>query len=143
MAAGDLVQVGIPIEVGMGGMVFKSIIQTVKGPKRSADVTEIRDERDAVVTKLYTNPSRTITFDVIVKDASHADLGAFELLMPGSVVILNTGGTHGSRSDEDWLIEDVDIDRQSKQTTASVTAKREDSLGAAIDAVVTSVDLTA
>lgn len=147
MAAGDIVQVGVQHEQAVGGMVWtKMTVQEVTGPGKQADVREVRDTRNAVVTRVYTNPGQTLRVRGFIIDTTHAELAVFEALKPGDVVVANSGGTFASRTDQKYLVADTpEIDRGAAETVVTLNLLREDSLAAAIDAVSspTPVDLTA
>ena len=136
MAAGDLVQVGTTVEVGLDGIQVGDIgttwlvTQSIAGPKRTGDVSGITDSRGATVTKLITNPSRTIEITGVVRNlaVAKAELTAIEALVIGGTVTLATEGTTGSRTAGAWYIDDIDIQRGSTEVRCTIRATREDSM---------------
>ena len=129
MAAGDLVQVGTPAEVGLGGITYANfIISGISGPQREADDSPIQDDRSAVVTHLFTNPRRVVTVSGVVKNTSHAELAVMEAMKPGDTVALNTGGTFAARTSENWMVQKAaKLERTGKETRCSFDLLREDS----------------
>ena len=138
MAAGDAVQIGTPIELGMMGLTYANIfLVSATGPKREADVSEIKNAtHGATAIVIMKNPRRTITITGLVPDASSNDAPYIALLAmkPGDEVLLNTGGTPASRSNEAWCVTEAPKmehgEAQGDGIRVSITAVREDSMAA-------------
>jgi len=139
MAAGDMVQVGTVLDVGVKGLTYANIfIVSYTGPKRVADASEIKDaDQGATRTRFFKNPRREITITGLVPNAASnsAEYLVLLALKPGDEILLNTAGTiPGSRSNEAWCVTDAPAlehgEAQGDGIRVSVSAVREDSMAA-------------
>lgn len=135
--AGELVQTGTLLEVGLAGISYANFeVQSISGPIRTADKSESKDAAEgATRTRFFKNPRRSITITGLVKnDGSRTELAAIEALKPGDLILLATAGPFGTRTNENWITEDMPTfergEAQGDGVRCSITATREDSMAA-------------
>lgn len=114
MAAGDMVQKGTTVLVGFNSMTLSGVVMETVSPEITADIKEIRGENNAVMTKLLSNPKKTITFECVV-----TTLSTFNTVKTGDAITINTVA---------YMVESAKPTYSREETKWSVTAVKEDSM---------------
>lgn len=113
-------QIGTEVKVGLGSYSFDGYIVESSDREPIADVDEVRDENDACVGKIISNPGYRITQRMMVKATSGtADDTELDSRKIGDTITLNTEG---------HMIESWKVSRSNKKTYVDFTAVKEESM---------------
>lgn len=116
MAAGDLVQLGTSVVVGLNGRTYGTLIPISGSEEPLADVKEIKGAQGATVTKLITNPGYRVTVKGVMLSA---DLTALEAINVGSTVSLD--GVN-------LMLESLTMEFTAEDAIATIVGRKEDSM---------------
>lgn len=108
------VQKGEGLIVGLAGYLLTGHIVEEANPKPIADIDPYRDESDAVVTKVLSNPGKSLVISVIAKTGS---VQAAAII--GAAVTVNSVA---------YMIEDVDPKYSRKALKLTLRLIKEDSM---------------
>lgn len=92
MAIADIVQVGTTVSVGFQGVSYGTWVLDSSSESPGADIAEIRDEHNAVITKLVSEPVKVYELTGIILGSPEATytLAAARLLIIGATVTINS-----------------------------------------------------
>lgn len=116
MAAGDMVQKGTSVVVGMNSLTYGTCLMQTASEERTDEIKEIRGANNAVVTKLISNPGKRYTVEGVLLSA---DLTAARALKRGDAVSINSVSC---------MVEDVKIGVGLEEAKVTITAIKEDSM---------------
>jgi hypothetical protein len=127
MAAGDQVIIGAVVNIGYGSFSYTGYIPQSVTNSRTADVATIKDERNANITHIISNPGKSINFTAMIKTSGGSitppDIGDLITLTPPE-------GT----AQKYILLSPATVTHGTEAATISMTLVREDSMAATYDA---------
>jgi len=116
MPAGDLVQKGTTVVVGLNGVTYGTLVQVEGSISPKADIEDIKGPQNATVTKLITNPRKEYSVSGICLSADQTALEGMKI------------GDTASIDAVSGMVTDLDLKYSGSAMKAELKTVKEDSM---------------
>ena len=126
MAAGDQIVIGEAFKVQYGSFTLTGFTPTGVTNSRTADIETIKDERNANICHIISNPAKVLTVNAYIESSAS--------ITPPIVGTIITCTPPEGTSQKWILASPATVTHGNSVTTLSMTLTREDSMAATYDA---------